>query len=385
MGSITLQSVTKAFGTKRAISDFTLEVKDGEFCAVVGPSGCGKSTLLRIVAGLEQPSSGHIAFGGEVVDHVPAHLRNVGMVFQNYALYPHMTVRQNLSFGLQARRVPAQEIERRVTEVASLLELEAALKVLPGALSGGQRQRVALGRALVRRPSLFLMDEPLSNLDALLRERMRLELRRMHDRAGIPTIYVTHDQTEAMTMADRIAVMHDGVLVQLGAPEEIYHRPATVFVARFFGSPPMNIVPVRRVEGPEGWAVQPSGEGFSPIPVPSRLQETAARAFDGDGSAWIGFRAESLQEQSGGHDLPLALQVEIAEELGVRAYIHGHWGSHSVSWVAASGERYTRNSIATLFVPWEDVHWFASPSGQRVGSSSGEGRLAVPCLQAQHE
>ncbi len=382
MGQISLQNVTKAFGAKLALKGVTLEVQDGEFCAVVGPSGCGKSTLLRIVAGLEQATSGHIAFDHEVVDHMPPHLRDVGMVFQNYALYPHMTVRQNLAFGMQARHTSAEEIERRIAEVAELLDLQGALLSRPGALSGGQRQRVALGRALVRQPRLFLMDEPLSNLDALLRERMRLELRRLHDRVGIPTLYVTHDQTEAMTMADRIAVMQDGTLVQAGTPEEIYYQPATTFVARFFGSPPMNVVPIRELPG-DGWAIQPEGEVSTPIAVPAGLQDTAHRSCASGGCGWIGFRAESLQEEARGSGVPVALEVEIVEELGVRAHIHGRWGGHAVSWVAPSGRRHARGTLVDLHVPWEQVHWFAEPSGERISSSQAD--AFVPFLQAQHE
>ena len=248
MAEILLDQVNKIYpGGVKGVDDLNLEIKDGEFMVLVGPSGCGKTTALRSIAGLEEISSGSITIGGRVVNDLPPKDRDIAMVFQNYALYPHMTVEQNLAFGLQQRKTPKDEIKRRVTEVAKMLGLDQYLKRKPAALSGGQRQRVAMGRAIVREPQAFLMDEPLSNLDAKLRVSMRASLTQLHERLGVTTVYVTHDQVEAMTMGDRIAVMKKGVLQQIGTPEELYMRPANVFVATFIGSPSMNVVPAQAI------------------------------------------------------------------------------------------------------------------------------------------
>src|SRR6059036_41457 len=243
MAEVRLEHVTKRFSEDvAALDDLTLEVADGEFLILVGPSGCGKTTALRLVAGLEKPSSGTITIGDRFVNDVTPRDRDIAMVFQNYALYPHMTVVKNLAFGLKERKTPKPEIERRVGEVSAILGLDDLLKRRPAQLSGGQRQRVAMGRALVREPKAFLLDEPLSNLDAKLRVQMRAELKRLHTRLGITTIYVTHDQVEAMTLGDRIAVMSAGRPQQIGAPQDVYDRPANLFVAGFIGSPPMNLL-----------------------------------------------------------------------------------------------------------------------------------------------
>src|SRR3954453_15716684 len=243
MALVKLEHVTKRFSADAvALDDLSLEVQDGEFLILVGPSGCGKTTALRIVAGLEKPTSGRITIGERVVNDVSPRDRDIAMVFQNYALYPHMTVDKNLAFGLKERRPPKPDIDRRVREVSSILGLDDLLKRRPAQLSGGQRQRVAMGRALVRGPKGSRAEEPLSNLDAKLRVQMRAELKRIHHRLGITTIYVTHDQVEAMTLGDRIAVMSAGRLQQLGAPQDVYDHPANVFVAGFIGSPPMNLL-----------------------------------------------------------------------------------------------------------------------------------------------
>ena len=232
-----------AKGQKPAVDDFTFEVKPGEFLVLVGPSGCGKSTTLRMVAGLELPTSGRILIGGRDVTNLPPKDRDIAMVFQNYALYPHMTVRENLAFGLKLRKVPKDEIARRIADAASILGIEPYLDRRPKALSGGQRQRVAVGRAIVRNPAVFLFDEPLSNLDAKMRVEMRAEIVRLHHQLGATMIYVTHDQTEAMTMGDRIVVMEGGRIQQAAPPLEVYDRPANKFVASFIGTPPMNLLP----------------------------------------------------------------------------------------------------------------------------------------------
>src|SRR6267378_1842103 len=241
MGQIVLDHVTKMYpGGVKGIDDLSLDIADGEFMVLVGPSGCGKSTALRSIAGLEEITSGTISIGSQVVNDLPPKDRDIAMVFQNYALYPHMTVEQNLAFGLQQRKTPKDQIKRRVGEVAGLLGLEDYLKRKPAALSGGQRQRVAMGRAIVREPKAFLMDEPLSNLDAKLRVSMRAQLSSLHGRLGTTTIYVTHDQTEAMTLGQRVAVMRNGRIVQVDEPQRLYDNPANQFVAGFIGSPAMN-------------------------------------------------------------------------------------------------------------------------------------------------
>src|SRR5437867_7235335 len=243
MAQVVLDHVTKVFDDQvMAVDDLTLTVGDGEFIILVGPSGCGKTTALRMLAGLEKLTSGRIAIDGRVINDVSPRDRDIAMVFQNYALYPHMTVFRNLAFGLRQRKVPSREIDRRVHEVSEILGLDELLKRRPAQLSGGQRQRVAMGRALVREPKAFLLDEPLSNLDAKLRVQMRAELKRLHQRLGVTTIYVTHDQVEAMTLGDRIAVMNAGRVQQIGRPQEVYRHPANLFVAGFIGSPPMNLL-----------------------------------------------------------------------------------------------------------------------------------------------
>jgi multiple sugar transport system ATP-binding protein len=252
MASVTYEHVTKAFGDTKAVNDLMLEIRDGEFMVLVGPSGCGKSTALRMLAGLERLSDGRILIGDRVVNNVAPQHRDIAMVFQSYALYPHMTVFDNLAFGLRNQKVPRSEIDRRVRKAADILDLEPLIKRKPKQLSGGQRQRVALGRAIVREPAAFLMDEPLSNLDAKLRVQTRAEILKLQNELETTTIYVTHDQVEAMTMGDRIAVMSLGVLQQVGTPEEVYTNPVNVFVAGFIGSPAMNLVPAPLLDGVGG-------------------------------------------------------------------------------------------------------------------------------------
>lgn len=268
MAEVRFENVVKVYsrGDTPAVADFTLDVRDGEFLVLVGPSGCGKSTSLRMVAGLETPTSGRISIGGRDVTNLPPKDRDIAMVFQNYALYPHMTVAENLSFGLKLRRFPKDEIARRVKDAAETLGLTQYLNRLPKALSGGQRQRVALGRAIVREPAVFLFDEPLSNLDAKMRVEMRAEIIRLHNRLGATMIYVTHDQIEAMTMGERIVVMSGGRIQQVAPPLEVYERPANPFVAGFIGTPPMNLFPAGTLDQgktvglrPEHIAIAPDG------------------------------------------------------------------------------------------------------------------------------
>ncbi|MGW4422890.1 ABC transporter ATP-binding protein [Streptosporangium sp. NPDC004631] len=266
MASIVLSKVDKIYaGGVKAVNGLDLEIRDGEFMVLVGPSGCGKSTALRMIAGLEDISGGEISIGDRVVNHLPPKDRDIAMVFQNYALYPHMTVEENLAFGLKLRKMPKTEISKRVNEAAKMLGLEQYLKRKPAALSGGQRQRVAMGRAIVREPQAFLMDEPLSNLDAKLRVSMRASLNTLHERLGVTTVYVTHDQVEAMTLGDRVCVLRDGLLQQVDTPQNLFDQPVNLFVAGFMGSPSMNFVNAELVRGDGGAAV--TFAGFS-LPVP---------------------------------------------------------------------------------------------------------------------
>jgi multiple sugar transport system ATP-binding protein len=302
-GTITLESVSKKFpGGVLAVNELSLEVEPGEFLVLVGPSGCGKTTALRMVAGLEQVTSGQIRINDRVVTRMPPRDRDIAMVFQNYALYAHMTVRNNMAFGLKMARVAKSDIRRRVDEAAAMLGLTDLLDRKPRQLSGGQRQRVAMGRAIVREPAAFLMDEPLSNLDAKLRVEMRGEIIRVQRRIAAPTLYVTHDQTEAMTMGDRVAILRDGVLQQLGTPDEIYDRPVNLFVAGFIGSPAMNLI-TAQLEGAEAVF------GTSRLELPAR---PGLSAYDGR-EVVVGIRPEDFSTAGDG---ALELTVSRLESLG---------------------------------------------------------------------
>jgi multiple sugar transport system ATP-binding protein len=309
MAGIVLDSVSKVFGDDViAVNDVSLEIGEGEFMVLVGPSGCGKSTILRIIAGLEDVTAGEVYIDGlQVTDFAPKE-RDIAMVFQNYALYPHMSVRQNLGFGLRLRHERKEEVARRVGEAAAILGLEPLLERKPAELSGGQRQRVAMGRAMVREPRAFLMDEPLSNLDAKLRVQMRASLAALHDRLKTTTVYVTHDQVEAMTLGERVAVLRDGVLQQVDTPQHLYNRPANLFVAAFIGSPPMNLVEAR-VD-----ADKVSFAGFA-IPIPA---DPAVRRFDGR-SVILGIRPSDLEDTAvwSNEQLPsIEVRADVIEELG---------------------------------------------------------------------
>jgi multiple sugar transport system ATP-binding protein len=320
MATVTLENVSKSFDGTAVLEDLNLEVRDREFMVLVGPSGCGKSTALRLIAGLENPTSGRIAIGERVVNDVPPKDRDIAMVFQNYALYPHMTVRENLEFGLTMRRTPRPEVERRVGEAASVLGLGELLDRRPKQLSGGQRQRVAVGRAIVRQPSVFLFDEPLSNLDARLRVQMRAEIKTLQQRLQTTTVYVTHDQIEAMTMGSRIAVMRGGRIQQIGTPLEVYERPRNLFVAGFLGSPPMNVF--RAEVGPGGETL--SASGFT-LPVPAGWRAAAAKR-EGRAVA-AGLRPENLRAARGSDgSARVDVAVEFVEPLGDEVVVHGRAG-----------------------------------------------------------
>ncbi|MGH7155234.1 MAG: ABC transporter ATP-binding protein, partial [Acetobacteraceae bacterium] len=278
MSALAVRNVWKRYGALPVLKGVDLEVDSGEFTILVGPSGCGKSTLLSIIAGLDVASEGAIEIGGRTMNGVPAKDRDIAMVFQSYALYPSMTVRRNMSFGMECRHVPRREHEAALARVAKLLQIEALLDRKPSQLSGGQRQRVAMGRALVRDPLLFLFDEPLSNLDAKLRVEMRMEIKQLHQRIGATIVYVTHDQIEAMTLASRIAVMHQGEIQQFADPDTVYNRPANLFVARFMGAPPMNTLPARLVTGAAGLEAV-LGDGSVRLALPPSV--VAGDALDG--------------------------------------------------------------------------------------------------------
>ena len=312
MGQVAFLNVSKRFGNFTAVDDLTLEVEDQEFLVLLGPSGCGKTTALRMVAGLEEPSDGTIRIGSRVVNDVEAKDRDVAMVFQSYALYPHMTVERNIEFPLRSRNVPKQERPAIVAEAVRTLDLGGLLDRRPAQLSGGQRQRVALARAIVRRPQVFLMDEPLSNLDAKLRVQTRAELIELHRRLSTTFVYVTHDQVEAMTMGDRIAIMNAGVLQQVGPPQDVYERPANLFVARFIGNPPMNTVTGTIVHEPEGVAVEVPG-GRIPLPAPLAHAVNAG----GLGAVVLGVRPEHLAIGDG----PIAATVSVIESLGHERHV----------------------------------------------------------------
>jgi multiple sugar transport system ATP-binding protein len=333
MAEITLENLTKVYpdGT-RAVKSLDLEVGDGEFVVFVGPSGCGKTTALRMVAGLEPITEGYVKIGGQVVNNLPPKNRDIAMVFQNYALYPHMTAYKNMAFGLKLRKLERPEIDRRVRDAARVLGLEDVLRKRPRTLSGGQRQRVAMGRAIVREPRAFLMDEPLSNLDAKLRVEMRAEIARIQRDLGTTTIYVTHDQVEAMTLGDRVAVMRDGVLQQFEIPQVLYDRPANLFVAEFIGSPSMNLVGADVMQE-DGRLTVEFGDHRLPVNDELLTSRPALRRFSGK-PLILGIRPEDLEDASlaegdtGGRRLPAV--IDIREDMGSEVFVHFGAGGRPV-------------------------------------------------------
>jgi len=354
MSTVVFEGATRRFdGQDRpAVDNVDLEVADGEFLVLVGPSGCGKSTTLRMLAGLEDVDSGRILIGGRDVTQLPPKDRDIAMVFQNYALYPHMTVAENMGFALRIAKATKADIAARVAEAAELLGLTDFLDRKPKALSGGQRQRVAMGRAIVRSPQVFLMDEPLSNLDAKLRVQTRTQIAALQRRLGTTTVYVTHDQVEAMTMGDRVAVLKDGVLQQVAAPRELYDRPVNLFVAGFMGSPAMNLVelPVRDGAVPFG---------TTPLPVPRAVTDAA-------GSVVVGVRPENLKV---GHE-GLPIVVDVVEELGADAYVYGRAEGIATPLVARADWRnppFKGERIHLSVTDPDGVHHFDPASGVRLG------------------
>ncbi|OJF93787.1 ABC transporter ATP-binding protein [Pararhizobium antarcticum] len=350
--SIEITNVTKRYGALTVLSDISLAISAGEFIVFLGPSGCGKSTLLRMIAGLEDVTEGTISVDGVRVDTLPPGKRGVAMVFQSYALYPHMTVAQNMSFGLENIGVAKAEIEKRVRFAADTLEIAHLLDRKPQKLSGGQRQRVAIGRAIVKEPKAFLFDEPLSNLDAALRGRTRLELAQLHGRLGSTMVFVTHDQVEAMTLADRIVIMQDRRIEQIGTPMEVYRRPATRFVAAFVGSPAMNFIPIRdAVMNGDRLSIDTAGLGT--VSVPLHLPP----GFSPEG-AELGIRAEDVSVAAAGAP-GIALTAEVIERLGDRTLIYGHLEDGTKMTVEADGRNATRpGDRLTIVLDTSALHLF---------------------------
>jgi multiple sugar transport system ATP-binding protein len=351
MASVTINDVRKAFGSTKILHGVSVDIRDGEFVILVGPSGCGKSTLLRMIAGLENISGGEISIGNRVVNDVPPKERDIAMVFQNYALYPHMTVKDNMAFSMKLRKAPKDEIEKRVAQAAGILGLSTMLDRYPRQLSGGQRQRVAMGRAIVRDPQVFLFDEPLSNLDAKLRVAMRTEIKELHQRLKTTTVYVTHDQIEAMTMADRIVVMHDGNVEQIGAPLDLYDNPANLFVAGFIGSPAMNFISGKLGQGNEFVA-----DGGFTVPLARRPEGQDGKTLT------LGIRPEHFHPAPDG----IPVEVIVVEPTGSETLLSVRAGSQDL--LCVFRERVLPKPGETIHIKPEAnvMHLFDQASGQRV-------------------
>ncbi|PRX92328.1 ABC transporter ATP-binding protein [Allonocardiopsis opalescens] len=413
MAQIVLNGVDKVYsGGVKAVDNLTLEIKDGEFMVLVGPSGCGKSTALRMIAGLEDITAGELVIGDRVVNDLPPKNRDIAMVFQNYALYPHMTVEENLAFGLKLRKVPKAEVKERVAKAADMLGLEPYLKRKPAALSGGQRQRVAMGRAIVREPQAFLMDEPLSNLDAKLRVQMRASLNQLHEELHTTTVYVTHDQVEAMTLGDRVAVLREGILQQVDTPKELFDNPVNLFVAGFIGSPAMNFVNARLVRGAAGPEVR-----FAGLTLPLPADTLAGRQdlqgyFDRD--VILGIRPSDFDdaEVNGNHgsstiDVTANVTEELGSEINVIFTIDAppieHKDAADLAADAADGEQDVTEALhlagrnkslwtarvnarsrvrpgeaIRLAVDTRNLHFFDAESGLAIGHPANAEALALP-------
>ncbi|MCF6321415.1 MAG: sn-glycerol-3-phosphate ABC transporter ATP-binding protein UgpC [Rhizobiaceae bacterium] len=352
MAQVSIVDVKKSYGSIEVLHGIDVEIAHGEFIVIVGPSGCGKSTLLRMVAGLESVTSGEISIGERVVNDVEPKDRDIAMVFQNYALYPHMSVYNNMAYGLKLMKLSKEEINTRVDKAAELLQLEDFLQRRPRELSGGQRQRVAMGRAIVRDPAVFLFDEPLSNLDAKLRNQMRIEIRKLQRDLDVTAIYVTHDQVEAMTMADRIVVLNDGYVEQIGTPSEIYHTPESVFVASFMGAPPMNLVS-GNANGKGKFTI----EGLGDIDIPKDYSFT--------GKALFGIRPESVEIFSKQSKGSYPLELELVEELGAGRILHTRLGNETFTVHMPHTDELPTNGLFVKF-PENAIHLFDPKSGKRL-------------------
>jgi sn-glycerol 3-phosphate transport system ATP-binding protein len=358
MADVSLQKVYKKFGKTEVIHGVSCDIQDGEFIVILGPSGCGKSTLLRLIAGLEELTAGDVLIDGRIVNRLEPAERDIAMVFQNYALYPHMTVYKNMAYGLRIRGMPKTEIEKRVQQAARILELTEFLNRKPRELSGGQRQRVAMGRCIVREPKVFLFDEPLSNLDAKLRVQMRLEIRKLHEDLKVTSIYVTHDQVEAMTLGDRLIVMDSGYAAQIGTPLDVYERPANTFVAGFIGSPSMNFIEGalsedgKRLEVSDIALLELEGNGF-PVHRGKRIT--------------LGIRPEHFELVSR-ERATMPLVADHSEILGADTLVHGHFGRDRVSLTVRlpSVQHVAKNDTLHLFVHRKDFHLFHKDTGLRL-------------------
>ena len=368
MATVEFKRLTKRYGTVEVVHAIDLAIADGEFIVLVGPSGCGKSTTLRMLAGLEDISDGRILINDRVVNEIESRDRDIAMVFQDYALYPHMTVHGNMAFSLRYRNVARREIDRRVREAAGTLALTPYLERYPKELSGGQRQRVAMGRAIVRKPQVFLFDEPLSNLDAKLRGNMRLEMKRLHQQLGVTTVYVTHDQIEAMTLADRVVVMNAGRIEQIGTPEEVYHAPASLFVAGFIGAPTMNMIPARR-EGSEGLRLA-NAELI-------RLPPAVAAQSD----LVLGVRPEDIEFASGArgaNSVVLPATIDVVEPLGADTLVFATMAGHPMALRVRPDTRPQRGTSVRLSFDLDRVHWFDAMTGKRLDASAAGQPLVIP-------
>jgi multiple sugar transport system ATP-binding protein len=372
MAHVRINAVHKHFGQTHVIKGVSFDISDGEFVVLVGPSGCGKSTLLRMLAGLEEISGGEIAIDGKVINDLDSKDRDVAMVFQNYALYPHMTVRENMAFSLKMRKVNAQLTSTRVGDAARILNMEPLLDRYPRELSGGQRQRVAMGRAIVRDPKVFLFDEPLSNLDAKLRVAMRAEIKALHHRLKTTIVYVTHDQIEAMTMADRIVVMHDGIIEQIGTPLELFDRPGNLFVAQFIGSPAMNVLKgtLRQVDG-RAW-VESEGHGW---PV-----EPLAQAHDGQ-TVVFGVRPTDMKISATGHGIPA--KVIVVEPTGAETEILLQVGDMQMILVMHGRTNVEPDDMVYLEIAQAKAHVFDDASGQRLECAGASQPIPAHPLKAK--
>ncbi|MGE0597944.1 MAG: ABC transporter ATP-binding protein [Dehalococcoidia bacterium] len=370
MASVTFRDVSRIYDGNAAVDRLSLEVEDGEFLVLVGPSGCGKTTTLRMLAGLEEVSSGNISIGDQRVDRIAARDRDIAMVFQSYALYPHMTVHDNMAFALKIRKIPGDEITRRVNEAANILGIHNLLKRKPGQLSGGQRQRVALGRAIVRSPAVFLLDEPLSNLDASLRVATRAELSKLHQRLGATFIYVTHDQVEAMTMATRIAVMHKGALQQVGTPTELYDHPQNQFVAGFIGSPAMNFVEMDVQEGSGGTILTAPG-----LHLPLEAASEHARAVKGHRRVIVGIRPEHIHDPqfipNRSRTTGFTAVIDLEEQLGNETFLHAKVGQTTLLARVNPQSSAKVGSEYRLELEHLRIHLFEPSSGARLEADAG--------------
>lgn len=352
MSNVSIKDARKSYGTTEILHGINVDIEHGEFIVIVGPSGCGKSTLLRMVAGLEVITSGEILIADRVVNDIEPKDRDIAMVFQNYALYPHMSVYNNMAYGLKLMKLSKEEIASRVDKAAKMLQLEEYLHRKPRELSGGQRQRVAMGRAIVRNPAVFLFDEPLSNLDAKLRNQMRIEIRKLQRDLDVTAIYVTHDQVEAMTMADRIIILNGGYVEQIGTPTEIYHTPQSIFVAGFMGAPPMNLINGTS-DGKGGFAV----DGIGNVSIP--------KTFKHKGPALMGVRAESVEIQTKKSKTNHPLRIDLIEELGAGRILHARLGNEAFSVHMAHTDPLPETNVF-LSIPKANIHLFDPATGQRL-------------------